>query len=261
LDSLDTIQTHAETGNGAAAYQSLVGFRTKYPAMGERVRRRLAALLRALGQRWEAEGDRERAWDAYRSALEYAPGDEAALEAIEGLRQISDDAPKAFLKAYFPLQPGGRWVYDEDGRTRTLRLLSVTAKGDGVVEAEFEEIREQATGDGTTRFTVVHDGDGIWRLGDRRERILAEPLELGGHWSEQGEIAVFTWEYVEIGGQARVGETVYSDCIKVKITATTIQYPVEPVVIYRHYARGVGLVKTEWPKGGAHVLRDYRIEE
>ena len=89
----------------------------------------------------------------------------------------------------------------------------------------------------------------------------AELQSVGKAAGEQGEIVTFTWEYVGIGEKVQVADKVYSDCLKVRITARTIDYPVDPVTIHRYYARGVGLVKTEWPDSTPHILRDYRIQE
>ncbi|MCZ6602178.1 MAG: hypothetical protein O6952_04165, partial [Planctomycetota bacterium] len=77
---------------------------------------------------------------------------------------------------------------------------------------------------------------------------------------EQGPLSLSTWEYVAIGERVKLGDKTYSDCLKVKITRTTVPFPVDPVIVYRYYARGVGLIKTEWDLGVLQELVDYRIE-
>ena len=260
LEKIVGLEERARKGDEKVLAE-IVGIRTKYPKIGSRVRARLATSLRSLGKRWAGEGDQERAFDAYRAALSYLPGDKESLEAIKSLRRVTGTAPRLSVRTYFPIQPGARWTYEEEGGVRVVRVSSVKALEDGVVEAEVEESRDLKRLEETKRYSWVLDADGIRRVGERAGPLLKEPVEVGTSWSERTELVIYTWEYVALGEEVVVGGRTYSDCLKVRIRAKPNPYEVDPVIIYRYFARGVGLVKTEWANGQSQVLKEYRIEE
>ncbi|MCZ6689698.1 MAG: hypothetical protein O7H41_08855 [Planctomycetota bacterium] len=261
LDSLENLERRVSQGQDDEVFDKITDFRTQYPKSGERVRGRLAAMLRALGARRLEGGNTDKAWEAYYAALQILPGDKKALLKIEELRPQAGRAHNLTARSYFPIQEGARWVYQLDGVDRLVRIISVKAELKGVIEAVVEEGPEMPGPANRKKYRIVLDSDGLWRIDSRRKRLLGEPIQVGTRWTEQEPLVLRTWEYVAIGERVKLGDKTYSDCLKVKITTTAVPLPVDPVIVYRYYARGVGLIKTEWDLGTMEELIDYRIEK
>lgn len=261
IEAIERLESRVRNDEDDTVAEELIAFRSAYPNIGATVRGRLAAMLRDLGARFLEKGDPERAMGAYRDALKFLPGDREALGQIQKLQGRGKTARRRSTLSYSPLQPGARWTYEEEAGERTRRILSVEAKEDGVLEAEVEDRPDRMGGGKSRTYTWVHDAQGLREIGGGDRRLLAEPLEVGTRWSEQEEMFVLTYEYVALKEKVVVPAGTYSECIKVRITAETIPYRVEPVVYYRYYALGVGLVKTERAGGRLQALKEYTIEE
>ena len=260
LDSLEKLERRVRQGQDDEVFDKIIAFRTQYSRSGETIRGRLAAILRALGERRLAGGNTDKAWDAYYAALQILPGDKQALLRIEELRPQAGRGHNLTARSYFPVQKGARWVYREQGVNRIVRIISVQAELKGVIEAVVEDGPEMAGPANRKEYRIVLDSDGIWQIDARRVRVLGEPIQVGTRWTEQGPLVLSTWEYVAVGERVELRDKTYSDCLKVKITMTAVPFPVDPVIVYRYYARGVGLIKTEWDLGILQELKDYRIE-
>lgn len=261
METIEKLETRVKAGEDEEVIDPILAILEDYPKSESRVRSRLARMLREIGKQRLEKGNKQGAWAAFWEAVQISPGDLEALGALEELRRETGAGPRVTVRSYFPMQTGARWSYAEEGGGRVVRIVSVKVRTDGAIVAEVEATASPPSGKDALTYSLEQDEKGIWKVSSTRTKELAEPVVVGTRWTEQSDMVVTTWEYVALSEKVEVRGKTYADCLKVRITAQTIPFPVDPVIYHRYYARGIGLVKTEWPRGRLQELTEYRIEE
>ena len=163
------------------------------------------------------------------------------------------------IKAYFPLNTGDKWVYDETGDTGSMRVTDIV--GDEVKINGFPCIPVISSSNGKELDRVYYTvGEGqVMIVAFKEDKPLKSPYaiirlpELGSKWSHNGETMMGDAPAdLELEGNVKkIGQREFDgkkvDAIEVRLKATLLEafgtgFTVEQVAVY---GKGIGLISME----------------